>query len=357
MGEIPSDPAAPHTASLPYPTCDDRAMRELEMSAFHFPALCVADELGLFTLLSDRGGLTRDEVSVALEIGSRAAEALLGVMTGLELLVQRQCRFQLTEVARVYLLPTSPYYRGGLFRIARGLPVSYERLLEAVRRDRPVVYGEADTWERHQTDAAQARAFTESMHSMSLAVAVRTAQRVDFSPVRWLLDVGGGSGSWCIALALANPALRCTVLDLEPVCAVAKENAVERGLGDRIDFAAADMFEDAWPTGPDGIFFGQILHDWPHARCLHLLRRAFDTLPPGGWVFANEELLNDTCDGPLPSLGNSLAMLLWTRGKQFTATELSELFVKAGFGEVTVTPTVGYWAIVSGQKPGAGGVQ
>ena len=74
------------------------------------------------------------------------------------------------------------------------------------------------------------------------------------------------------------------------------------------------MFTDPWPAGYDGIFFSNVFHDWDRASCLHLAKRSYAALPPGGRIFLHEVVLNDTKDGPLVAAAFSMEMLA-LRGK------------------------------------------
>jgi hypothetical protein len=62
-------------------------------------------------------------------------------------------------------------------------------------------------------------------------------------------------------------------------------------------------------------------------------------------------LLADTKDGPPAAAAFSMLMLLRTEGKQFAAQELNDLLQEGGFRHVTVTPTYGYYSLVSARKP------
>jgi hypothetical protein len=127
------------------PECDDRLLWSLNSGSALFPLVCAADELGLFVLLSTEAGagaLTSAQVAERLSLGPRAAEVLLGALTALGLLVQRNGRFALTEAARTYLLPASPYYIDGWLALARAAPPETETpqgVLDAQRHHRPVV--------------------------------------------------------------------------------------------------------------------------------------------------------------------------------------------------------------------------
>ena len=72
---------------LDLPSCDDRRMWDVMMSVYHFPTLTAADELGLFPYLADSSA-TEGEVSKKFSLSSRAAEALLGVLTSLGFLAR-----------------------------------------------------------------------------------------------------------------------------------------------------------------------------------------------------------------------------------------------------------------------------
>ena len=61
-------------------------------------------------------------------------------------------------------------------------------------------------------------------------------------------------------------------------------------------------------------------------------------------------LLEDTRDAPLAATSFSMNMIFFTQGKQFTAGELQELRGEAGFKEIALTCTHGYYALVTGMK-------
>jgi hypothetical protein len=343
-----------NTHPLEPPTCDDRAIWDIWTSRYHFPALVIAEEIGLFRLL-DQGAATAEELARRLELGSRATDALLGVVTALGLLAKYQGRFHLTATSRNFLLPGSPYYYGSLLQIGGTFPVTCGALKAALQKDKPEAYegyGElTQVWESGDLSADQAATITAVMHSHSFPAAIGVARHGDFRGVQRLLDIGGGSGCFCIALALRYAAMRFTVLELPAVCNLATQYIAQYGLQDRADTLAANMFTDAWPSGYDAVLFSNIFHDWDRTSCLHLARRSFEALPPSGRIYLHELLLEDTKDGPLTAASFSMGMCLSTRGKQFSAGELGELLHEAGFGGISVTPTYAYYSLVSASKP------
>jgi hypothetical protein len=339
------------TCPLEPPTCDDRLIWDTWLSACSLPTLTVADEIGVFPLLVCSPA-TAAEVAARLSLGPRAAEALLAVLASLGFLRQHLGRYHLTDASRNFLLPESPYYWGHLLRRFRDAPITHEAVREALQRD--VLIGKeriTKSWESGELEDERARAITGCMHSHSLSAAIGVARRGDFAGVKRLLDVGGGSGCFCIALALRFPEMRFTILELPAVCRAAQAYIAEHDLQDRIETVAVNMFRDPWPTGHDAVFFSNIFHDWDRERCLYLTRRSFEALPSGGRIYLHEMLLADTKDGPATAAAFSMLMLLRTEGKQFTARELDDLLQECGFREVAVAPTYGYYSLVSARKP------
>ncbi len=285
----------------------------------------------------------------------RSAEAMLGTLTALGCLAQYHERFHLTELATTYLLPVSPYYYGGMLHAYRSASITGELVESVLRQGKPFRDAQPDdtaqSWASGELSAEQAALSTAEMHSLGFPAAMGMARLGVFEGVRQLLDVGGGSGCFSIALAGRHPALCCTVLELLPVCVLAGQHIRRAGLQERIATYAANMFGDPWPSGYDAVLLSNILHDWDRTSCLQLVRKSFAVLPPGGHLYVHEVLLEDGKDGPLAATTFSLLMLFAMRGQQFSAASLASLLTAAGFGEITVTPAYGYYSLICASKP------
>ena len=60
--------------------------------------------------------------------------------------------------------------------------------------------------------------------------------------------------------------------------------------------------------------------------------------------------VDDTKDGPLHASSFSVAMMFFTQGKQYSFGELRDILEEAGFVDVGVTVTSGYFSLVSARK-------
>lgn len=351
---VDADPqSSSHRPAPAPPVCDDRKIWDIWMSVYHFPTLTLADEVGLFPLVAEQPS-TESEITERLNLSLRGTRALLGVMTSLGLLVQHQGKFHLTETSREYLLPESPYYYGGLLQGFRERIVSHQGLRESLMNDRPVAHdgGEefSDQWRAGTIPDDRALALTRLMHSHSFPAAFGVARRGNFEGIQRLLDVGGGSGAFCIACALSHPDVSFTIMELAPVCAIANDYISSYGLSDRIATMTANMFVEDWPRDHDGVFLSNILHDWDMASCKHLLEKAHAALEPGGGLYIHEMLLEDTHDAPLTTATFSMLMLSDTQGQQFTAPGLTRLIADCGFESIQVAPTYSYYSLVTATK-------
>ena len=337
--------------TLEAPTTDDRIIWDLWLSVHLAPAMSAADELHLFEAL-DTKPATAAELAEDKGWNEDALKTLLPLLASIRLLTVRLGRYHLTDVARTYLLPAGPFYWGHAFSVLRNNPY-HAQVAAAVAagpeaskaRSRPV-----DAWESGQLAPDMARMLTAFMHSHSMPAAMTTARSSALDGVRRLLDVGGGSGCFSIALADRRPDLSATIMELPAVCALAAEYIAAAGLSKRIDTIVVDMFRDAWPKGYDAIFMSNIFHDWDEDTCAKLAASAYAALPSGGRFFLHEMLLDDDGTGPLGPAAYSALMLVGTQGRQYSFAELSRLLRDAGFDDVTVTEAHGHFSLVCGHK-------
>ena len=337
------------TKNTPLPV-DDTPILNLWLGVYSFPTVSIADDIGLFAKLSEAKSLSAEDIARQYSLSPRATEALLAVLCSLGYLESRQGRFSLTPLARTYLLPSSPFYAGGILHLLRDIPFTHSALKEALSKDKAMAYGGRDIWEVHKMDPKQAEVFTEAMQALSAAGAAGVASRGDFRGVHRLLDVAGGSGCYCAALALRYPEMKFTVLEMPGVADITRRYLERFGVADRVAVHEANMFTDPWPPGHDAVFFSNIFHDWDERSCRRLLENSRAALPAGGRIYIHETLLNEAKDGPLHSALYSMDMIFFTQGKQFTRSELSRLLHEEGFRDIRVTKSFSYWSLISARR-------
>ena len=335
--------------SIEDPVWDDRVVWDVWLSANWMPTVAAADEVHLLEALEEAPAST-EELAERTGLNLHALKGVLPMLTSLGFLKVHLGRYQPTEPARLYLLHSSPFYWGHAFSFARSMP-NTQRYVAALRaqpadnKGRPV-----EAWETGQITAEMARPITAFMNSHSMPAAVGVARHGDFEGVTRLLDVGGGSGCFSIALARRHPKLRATIMELPAVCELALEYIAEAGVSERVDTVTVDMFRQAWPKGYDAIFMSNIVHDWDLETNAQLFRSSFEALPAGGRIYLHEMLIADDGSGPIASAAYSMLMLAGTKGRQYGAGELNGLLQDAGFTDVRIQDTYGHFSLVIATK-------
>lgn len=104
-----------------------------------------------------------------------------------------------------------------------------------------------------------------------------------------MLDVGGGDGTLGIELSRAIPSIQVDVYNLSSVRALVEKKIEAAGLASRMSFVGGDFLNEALPAGYDVLSFVRVLHDWPDAVAIELLRNVFSALGSGGRVLVCEE--------------------------------------------------------------------
>ena len=310
--------------------------------------LATAVELDLFTQLSGRG-VDIHELRQLLEIDPRPAEMLLSGCASLGLLEKRGERYYNSPLSEEFLVRGKPYYFGGVITLLdRRLYLPWNRLPEAIKTNRAQTWGDQPgIFEAMSANPEEQRVFTEGMHSFSVQSGEAVAAAFDFLPYAHLLDVGGGSGAYCIEAARRYPHLRATVFDLPTALEIAREKIAEAGFSDRIKTHPGDFFNEALPKGADVVLLSMILHDWTPEKNWVILTRCFDALPSGGAVIVSELMMNDEKTGPVSAALMSLNMLIETEGRNYTWAEYTQWLKEVGFREIQRLPV---------ESPGVNGI-
>jgi SAM-dependent methyltransferase len=322
------------------PRTDDRPLWDLLAAARGYTAMLVAHDLRLFAMLGERPR-TLEEICEALTLGSHPAEALLTMLASLALVDAHNGHYALTPLARDALLESSPTYVGWYLdrEIANESVFSFPSMRAAVVNNAGL------------TLRADRHLFAHAMHSMSMGAALAWPRALDLSAHRVMLDVGGGSGAHSIGAALHWPHLQVLLFDKEAEMLKVAEGFVARySLQDRIQMQPGDMLTDPFPAA-DLHLFSAIYHHWPEDRCRVLAAKSFASLQPGGRVIIHERPYDDARTGPLAVAAMTMAALLRGEAGRYSARDYSRMLSEAGFVDVEVKPTTGYWHIITGRKP------
>jgi SAM-dependent methyltransferase len=113
-------------------------------------------------------------------------------------------------------------------------------------------------------------------------------QHHDFSSYHRHLDIGGNSGEFALRLCKQNPGLHSTVVDLPLVCEIGAKHVSAEPEAQRINFVISSGTQDPTPRGFDLVTFKSMLHDWPDKEMQQFLKKAHNSLTPGGTLLIFE---------------------------------------------------------------------
>lgn len=325
---------------------NDFHIHSVWLHSYLYPAIAASYVLGLFEVLSKRP-VAIGELGQQTGIIGRAAKTLLNLLEAMGFLkrVDRN-RYGFSDQGASFLDPASAMAWNGMFQRELGNPMVLEIVAASRVAADPSRLLLTDKWSGH-LDQAEAKSITASMNSESAMTARLQAKAFPFQEGK-VLDVGGGSGVFSIALAEQYPKIRAQVVDLAPVIATASGYLNSSPARERLSAATIDMFKDEWPSGFDIVLLSNILHDWTPEEIGIPLSKAFQALPSGGSLVINEMLLEEP--KRLEACAFSLVMLLKTKGEQLTYAELEACLRKAGFVEVRLVPSESIFDLVVARK-------
>ena len=334
------------------PRADTTRLQRLVHSYRDAAALMAAVELGLFTQVA-RGADTEAAVARALDLTPTNAERLVTACVALGLLVREgdgpaALLRNAPDVAR-FLVEGEPTYAGPWMLFSKPDWNEWGRLSTHLRRRDTVVLGKY----AQGFSVEQARRYHEATYSIGMGAARRFVRQVDLGGRRQILDLGGGSGCYCIVAAQQHPGLRAIVLDLPPVVEVTREFIASHGLADRVSAVAGDFTREPLPVGSDVMIMASNLPQYSREIIQAVIARAFAALVPGGEMHLLGEMLDAGRTGPRDPALWGLAEALWgSTGVAHSVEECRGYFERAGFTDVAAHEFVpGVLTRVTGTRP------
>lgn len=299
-------------------------------------AILTAVELDVFTAVAAEG----ETAAVARRIGAdpRATGLLLDALAAMGLLTKKAGKYRNTDfAARALTAGADDDVRGAIGHFL-SLWETWSTLTGAVRAGTSVADRPADP----EQAAARTRAFIAAMHRFAGERAAALVDALGTTPVRKVLDLGGGSGANSIAIARAHGGAEAVILDLEPVTALAREYVADAGLSARIRTTAGDMLAAEYGSGYDLVVISQICHMFSPDENRLVFKKTADSLAPGGRIAIVDFVVDEERTSPRPGVVFALNMLVGTRaGSTYTQSEYARWLAEAGFVDPSEHPLHG----------------
>lgn len=297
--------------------------------------LFAASELDVFTKIHE-GHTTVDALASACGAQHEPLRMVLEWCVADGTLTSDGAHYRNTPATAAYLVKGQRAYAANGLKYAQDLYPAWAGLTSLVRTGRPTIDPESILGD----DKAKTRAFILAMHERARGLGSILPAMVDFSGRRRLLDVGGGPGTYSIALVQKTPDLQATVLDLPGVLAITKEIVESNGCGGRIELLPGSYLTTPFGSGYDAVLMSGMMHREHEAECRLLIEKAYKALESGGLLVVSDVFFEDEHKNTPPfALSFALNMMLTSNhGSAHAKTEMSRWMLDAGFRDIDVRP-------------------
>lgn len=297
--------------------------------------LFAASDLGIFAKLAELQEADSPELAQALGLNERGARLVLDACAAVGLLQKENGRYQNAPDAAAFLVPGRPGDLSGALRYNRDVYPAWGKVAELARTGAPVENPELHLGE----NPARTRSFVLSSHGKAMAMVPMVLPLLNVADRSQLLDVGGGPGTFSVAIATANPKIKCTVLDLPAIVAIASELIAQKGHTERVTLLPGDYHTTPFPSGNDVVLLFGMLHQESIETIQDLLARAYAALLPGGLLYVMDMMTDESHINPPFSAMFAVNMALTKEhGWVFSDAELKQWVTEAGFRDFSVRP-------------------
>jgi SAM-dependent methyltransferase len=208
------------------------------------------------------------------------------------------------------------------------------------------VFGE-DPWAHRQRNRALSEQFNADLNTETARWAVAIVEAYDFSASRVLCDAGGGYGALLCAILAACPAMKGILLEQAHVAGGARSYVKAQGLDERCSVVEGDLFE-AFPAGADAYVMKSIVHDWPDARSVAILKNCRRAVRANGRVILIERVMPALATDAPDTVRMDLHMLAVTGGRERSEADYRQLLEAAGFSLERVVTTRSPFCVIEG---------
>ena len=303
--------------------------RQILQMSESFMAACVvgaAAELDLFSLLAGKPA-TAEEVTGMVDGDLRCTEALLNAAVSLDLLDKENGVYSTPEPLAAFLTEDGEGNRSA----HAAAPNEHPSQLEPTGLDGKGRRAFSATSQR-PGPCGRPRVL-RGRHALRVRTYMRRRDR-NLGPPSFshLLDVGGASGTWTMALLRAVPGSRATLFDLPDAVQQARERIGQTEFHDRVTFAAGDFYRDELPAGADLAWVSAIVHQHGRQQNRELFQKIYAALTPGGTIAIRDMVMNEDHTRPTSGALFAINMIVNTdTGGTFSFEELAEDLQAAGF--------------------------
>lgn len=315
-------------------------IRETVMAYQKSRIILTAFQLDIFTFIGEESHHS-ETISKSLNLNKDATERLLNALVALKLLKKNNENYSNSQDSLMFLSKNSPRYMAG-FMHSIHLWDTWSELTDVIKTGKI-----AQDLEINERGEEWLEAFIHAMHDRGKKQAPAQISKIDLSNVESVLDVGGGSGCFCMAFLKRKPELKTAIFDLPNVIPISKKIVENEGFSGKIEHYTGDYTKDELPTGFDLVFLSAIIHSNSYETNQELVKKCYNSLNRNGKIVIQDWIMNDAKTEPAQGAIFSINMLVGVEGgdcysenevntwlENASFKDISKIELKAGIGQV-----------------------
>ena len=308
-------------------------IREISTAFQKSRIVLTAYELDIFTFIGEKSH-NSETISRALNLNKNATERLLNVLVALKLLEKNNENYHNSKDSLIFLSKKSPAYLAGMMH-TNHLWNTWSLLTDVIKTGKA-----AHDVEINERGEQWLEAFINAMHDRGKKQASAQISNIDLQNVESILDVGGGSGCFCMAFLNKKPELQTAIFDLPNVIPISKKIIEKEGFSGRIEHYEGDYTIDELPKGFGLVFLSAIIHSNSSETNQELVRKCYNSLNSNGKIVIQDWIMNDAKTEPIQGAIFSINMLVGVEGGDcYSENEVRTWLSNAGFSDITKIET------------------
>ena len=329
---------------------DAEPVNELARCFWYSSILRAGIKLGTFDLLENEM-LTSGEVAERISAAPGYVHAFLDSCVVLDLLEMHGDKYVNSPLASKFLVEGKKEYVGDHALHHTNTWALWGRLDEIIKEGKTQLpyetgYVDASTYWTNYMMGQHNRAASGQAYYLVKNLNLRGRQK--------LLDLGGGTASYSIALCGANPQLRAVVVDRKEPLSIARPLVEEHDLQDRITLLEGDLFAVTLEKDFDAALISGVVLITSEKDCRGLFELAYQSLLPGGLIILQDYMRVDYSPErrKLDTLENMYVKLAFDPDAEDRDGELvASWLADAGFENPKMIPLPTQLALITAEKP------
>lgn len=181
--------------------------------------------------------------------------------------------------------------------------------------------------------------YTDLMSQSQALIADDVLDAYPFENHSCLLDVGGGNGTFLIAVGARHPKLKLKLFDLPAVAGIAQVKLTEARLDTRAQAFGGNFLTDPLPSRADIITLIRIVHDHDDETVLTLLKAIRGTIRHDGVLLVAEPMSDTPGAERIADAYFGFYLLAMGSGRPRSSAAIGKLLQQAGFARCRAMPT------------------